>query len=97
MPAKLTNVSKRARETRPVKPEFGCVALLIGIFAGNIVGVIAQIALGGGMLVQLAGALAGCMVGGLFELVLYQVRKRAFESAHKRSSPNMVPPSIHST
>lgn len=84
MPVRVMSHSKQVRKTRPSEPEFGYAGILIGVGVGNIAGVVVEITRGGGRLALLAGAVAGCILGGIFELVRFLARRRAFTAARKR-------------
>lgn len=72
----MANISKRERRRRPLKPEFAVAGIVIGIFAGEALGVVAEFAVGRlKMWIMLAGGGAGLVLGAIFEAVRYGWRK----------------------
>ena len=57
--------------------------ILIGLFAGTILGFVAELIWSGGKLVMAAGALAGIGVGGLMEAMRFGWRRLRFRAARK--------------
>ncbi len=80
---KVTNLSKRERLRRPVKPEFGIGGIAIGLFAGLFIGFVTEVVWHRGMLVMFAGEVAGCVVGAMVEAIRYYSRSRRFREAKK--------------
>jgi hypothetical protein len=80
---KVTNLSKRERLRRPVKPEFGIGGIAIGLFAGLFIGFVTEVVWHRGMLVMFSGEVAGCVVGAMVEAIRYYSRSRRFREAKK--------------
>lgn len=57
--------------------------IVVGLFAGTILGFVAQVIWGGGKLVMAAGAFAGVVAGSLAEAVRFGWRKREFREVRK--------------
>jgi hypothetical protein len=81
--AKIVNISKGARLSRPLKPEYSWTGMWVGIFVGNFIGFIAEVISGRGMLVMAVGIFSGMFAGGVFELIRLWVRRRRFCQTRK--------------
>lgn len=68
--------SKRERIRRPAKVQFAMTGLVIGLGAGWVIGLVAEILSHRGMIVMLVGGFAGLAIGYLVEAVRFWWRKR---------------------
>lgn len=76
----MANISKLERLRRPPKPEFALVGILIGVFAGEALAVLVEVAVSGpNRWVMLAGGIAGALLGAAFEGARYWRTKRRWQ------------------
>jgi len=68
--------SKKERLRRPAKEQFAMTGVVIGLGAGWVIGLIAEIGAHGGMIVMQVGGFAGLAIGYLVEAVRFWWRKR---------------------
>lgn len=71
-----TNTFKRDRLRGEKKPEFGTSGVLIGLFVGMAVGLVAELVRGGGLIVMQVSGAAGALLGAAVEGVRFWWQKR---------------------
>lgn len=84
MRRKTTSVSKEERLRRSRKPEFAMTGIAIGVFAGEAVAVVIEVAIAHpSRWIMLAGGIAGLALGSLAETGRYCWRKHKWRAAAK--------------
>lgn len=84
MRRKPTSVSKEMRLRRSRKPEFAMAGILVGLFAGEAIAVVVEIALARpSRWLMLGGGIAGGALGSLAEVGRYCWRRHKWRAAEK--------------
>ena len=86
----MANISKHDRLRRPPKPEFLVTGLLIGVFGGEALAIVVEVAVRRpNHWIMLAGGVAGALLGAVFEGARYlrsRRRWRAFKNLENTPS-----------
>ncbi len=81
---KPTNVSRERRLRRPQKPEFALAGILVGLFAGEAIAVVVEVALAHpSRWIMLGGGIAGGALGSIAEIGRYCWRRHKWRAAAK--------------
>lgn len=84
MRRKTINVSKAVRLRRPPKPEFALTGIVIGLFAGEAIAVIVEVAIAHpSRWIMLAGGVVGIALGALVEVGRYCWRRHKWRVVAK--------------
>lgn len=84
MRRKSTNVSKAVRLRRPPKPEFALTGVVTGLFAGEAIAVIVEVAASHpSRWIMLGGGIVGIALGSLVEGGRYCRRRHKWRAAMK--------------
>lgn len=84
MRRKSINVSKAARLRRPPKPELALTGIVAGLFAGEAIGVIVEVAAShSSRWIMLGGGVVGIALGSLVEGGRYCWRRYKWRAAAK--------------
>lgn len=79
----MLNRSKHDRLRRPAKPEFGMAGIAVGLFAGMVIGFVAEVITHRGMIVMQAGGAVGAIIGTLVEALRFWWGRRKFHAIVK--------------
>lgn len=79
-----SNISKRERARRPIKPEFAWTGVIAGLLLGWISSAVVEVAIGKPkLLISFVGGVGGVLLGFAVEGVRYWWRLRAYRAARK--------------
>lgn len=82
---KTARISKAERSRRPTKPEFALTGIAIGVFVGEALAVVVEVATSRlDRWIMLAGGIAGIALGSIFEAGRYCWRRHKWRGASAR-------------